>query len=329
MLWAQLKQVTLPSPPPDWNIIPPSEEQLAAFRTQYADAAVAAAEKAHAFYTAFPANTNAVTAEMFECLMFREACLHGNVKAFADWGKALNAALADSRLTPAMRFALRVHAIQRMGAMPGIDDNTREAELQNALWQLVKDYPDQEGPYAMLLNLAENVPPPQARSIANQIVAHEEAPGEVKIQALNLIRHLDVMGKPLDIRFTAIDGRQVDLSQLKGKVVLVDFWATWCGPCVAEMPDVKETYDKYHSRGFEVVGISLDDDKGALMRFIQEHDISWPQYFDGLHWQNKFAVKYGIQETPTMWLVDKNGKLASEDARANLQGQVEKLLQKQ
>src|SRR5438067_10175070 len=80
----------------------------------------------------------------------------------------------------------------------------------------------------------------------------------------------DVTGKPVDIKFTAVDGREVDLAKLKGKVVLIDFWATWCGPCMGEVPHVVEAYQKLHGKGFEIVGISFDKDKGALEKTTKE-----------------------------------------------------------
>jgi peroxiredoxin len=134
------------------------------------------------------------------------------------------------------------------------------------------------------------------------------------------------VGKPLDIKFTSTDGRVVDLTDIKGKVVLVYFWATWCGPCVGEIPNVKEAYNKFHPRGFDIVGISLDNDENAFNKFVQAHGLPWPQYFDGLSWTNKFSVQYGIESIPTMWLVDKSGNLCVTNVRDDLQGQVEKLL---
>ena len=88
--------------------------------------------------------------------------------------------------------------------------------------------------------------------------------------AKTLARHLKAgtkpyqLGHPLDIRFTALDGREVDLARLKGKVVLIEFWSTTCGPCIGEMPEVKAVYDQHHSEGFEIIGISLDDKKKEL-----------------------------------------------------------------
>ncbi|HZY86294.1 MAG TPA: TlpA disulfide reductase family protein, partial [Gemmataceae bacterium] len=85
--------------------------------------------------------------------------------------------------------------------------------------------------------------------------------------------------KPLDIKYTSVDGRAVDLSKLRGKVVLVDFWATWCGPCVAELPNVRAVYDRYHAQGFEVVGISLDHSRDKLAEYVKEKQVPWPQVF--------------------------------------------------
>jgi len=110
-------------------------------------------------------------------------------------------------------------------------------------------------------------------------------------------------------------GQPLSITNLKGKVILVDFWATWCGPCVAELPNVLRTYENYHSRGFEIVGISLDEDQTKLTAFTKEKNMTWPQFFDGLGWGNKLGVKYGIESIPATFLLDGNGKIIGRDLR--------------
>ena len=132
--------------------------------------------------------------------------------------------------------------------------------------------------------------------------------------------------KPLDLKFTAVDGTKVDLADLRGKVVLIDFWATWCPPCREEVPNVVAAYKKYHDQGFDVIGISLDQDKDKLLAFTKDHGMVWPQYFDGQGWDNSISKSFGIDSIPAMWLVGKDGKVVSTDGRDDLAGQVEKLL---
>lgn len=170
--------------------------------------------------------------------------------------------------------------------------------------------------------LADNAEIPYLRQIVSG-----DAPDEMKHAAHARLNTLDPpVGKPVNVQFTAVDGRKVSLAALKGKVVLLDFWATWCPPCVREVPNVKAAYDELHPKGFEIVGISLDEDKDKLLSFTSDHQMAWPQYFDGLHWQNKYAQEFGIESVPSMWLIDKKGILRDMDAREDLSGEVKKLL---
>ncbi len=124
------------------------------------------------------------------------------------------------------------------------------------------------------------------------------------------------IGKTIpDFSATDLDGKPISLEAYRGKVLLVDFWAVWCGPCVAEIPNVKKVYNTYKDKGFEVIGISLDKDETKLRDFLKENDIPWRQVFDGQGWDSTIPQQYGIRSIPSMWLIDKEGKLISNNAR--------------
>jgi thiol-disulfide isomerase/thioredoxin len=154
----------------------------------------------------------------------------------------------------------------------------------------------------------------QRAELAKRVLDHPAATDFLKATAKDIIaKKLPYeMGKPIDLKFTAMDGREVDLANMRGKVVVVVFWATWCGPCVAEFPMIRKTYEKYHDKGLEVVGISLDDDKEDLVKFLKKNEPApWPQYFDGKGWNNQISFRFTIAGVPTIFIIDKKGNLAA------------------
>lgn len=135
----------------------------------------------------------------------------------------------------------------------------------------------------------------------------------------------DLVGKPLELAGVTAAGLPLDWASYRGHVVLVDFWATWCGPCRQEMPHVKELYEQHKDQGFNVVGVSLDKDQEALAQYLEENSIPWETLAGDE--TVELASKYGVRGIPTMMLVDRAGNVVavSHDIAA-LKDELERLL---
>lgn len=132
--------------------------------------------------------------------------------------------------------------------------------------------------------------------------------------------HVRLPGSEFQLEGTLFEGGEIDWQSYRGKVVLIDFWATWCAPCVAELPNVQANYAKYHDRGFDVVGISLDRDRKQLQKFLDRESLPWKQLFDPRaekdpRWQHPMVTKYAITQIPSAFLIDRTGKVVSVEAR--------------
>lgn len=136
------------------------------------------------------------------------------------------------------------------------------------------------------------------------------------------------LGQPApEISLPNLQDSIIRLSSFKGKVVLIDFWTSWCGPCRAANPGVVKLYNKYRSRGFEVVGVSLDNSKKNWIRAVRQDKLPYTQVIDLARLPSTAGEQYKIQRIPTTYLLDKNGKVAGVDLEAEqLEHMIERLL---
>ncbi|MEY2410391.1 MAG: hypothetical protein QOF48_3061 [Verrucomicrobiota bacterium] len=189
------------------------------------------------------------------------------------------------------------------------DDVAQIVLMKAILYLNVMDQTDKG--MALIRQLKTDYPETKQGKGADEMIARIEAAEEgKKIQST-----LMPGSKFPDFAEKDLEGKPLSIAGYKGKVVLVDFWATWCGPCVRELPNVLATYEKYHADGFDVVGISLDSEEKKLKDFIEAKKMPWRQYFDGKGWENKLGAKYGVKSIPATYLIDPSGNIIATGLR--------------
>ncbi|MFM1768954.1 MAG: hypothetical protein RJA22_1483 [Verrucomicrobiota bacterium] len=329
--WREVLAAMEPPPfPAAWETQPPSEAEQKAFARTNALLTATAAERARDFYTRFPDHAQAALARERERELLGVSAQLGNTNALTRLAALTEARLKDPSLPEEERLALRLEQLQQsLEADPGTNPVARVDALEKSVRALRKEFTNNTEVVGLLLAVAQGRlslgQTDQARALAVE-VADAIADPDIQEAAQALLKNIQRVGQPLALKFKAIDGRDVDLAALRGKVVLIDFWATWCGPCMAEMPKVKALHEKENPRGFEIIGISLDRDRKALERILARDKIPWPQHMEAAPGAEKFSDNFGIESIPTLWLIDKKGNLRDLNAIEDLEGKVAKLL---
>ena len=321
----------LPStePPAEWQKRAPTPEQIAAFEQRTAELAGQSADRARAFYTNFPTHAQAPQARQLEYQLLNLSVQLGNKDRRLALATLEDARLKDPNSTEDERFEVRMRQTMRpFNRLPPGDKADALAGLEKATRALQTEFPSRPEVFDVLLLVAqsylENNNLEKFRGVAREVA--EGGTGDARRNAQALLRRVDRIGQPVKLKFVTTEGDDFDLQKLRGKVVLLDFWATWCAPCRAGLPELKSVYKKYRSKGLEIVGVSLDQDREVFQKFVANQNMTWPQCFDGRGWENKVGREFEITSIPALWLIDRNGNLRELNAREGLAEKVEKLL---
>ena len=220
----------------------------------------------------------------------------------------------------------RARAVLLQSQLEEIDPNAGlTPALEKTMSDYEKDFPDDDSGKDLVelrLRLLRASAPDKVNGTLETL---SKSPNKSTADAART--QLAMATQPLDLKFdSATDGKPVDFSKLRGKVVLLDFWATWCGPCMAKLPEILKINEKYKGKDFQLVGVSLDQDKAALLKTVKAKGMDWPEYFDGKGWESEVGTRFGVQSIPAAWLVDKKGLVHAVDQDADLDAEIGKLI---
>jgi thiol-disulfide isomerase/thioredoxin len=245
--------------------------------------------------------------------------------------KALDA-LAGSNA----KLAVEAQAGRQFVALVLADkDEPAQLKVLDELQKIAKANPKSNAVAETLLKVKMSAAPKAVVARAEDIIL-ADLTGEAAKEYGDLIKGerkmRQAVGKPFEIAGPKVDGKPFSTKDWKGKVILIDFWATWCEPCVREMPRIRRAYIDYHAKGLEVLGVTCDDEADRLQAFLaQRNDIPWPHLWDAaenpkIKW-HPIAKEWGVFRLPAMFLVDRKGVLRSVDAKPEYEALIPKLLE--
>lgn len=331
-VWQEFLEASRPpgGPPPEWKGELPTQEQINEYHRKNGLQTAKAADLARAFYEKFPDHPNAKLAREKELKLNEVSVQLGNTNRVVRLQELRESLINSPDLPESERFRLRLLQVQQEASGKHGEGMSAVLDAMEAgARKLMKEFPGRTEPYNLLVQIVsaavQDGDLDRARRLATELEGSKLPEASKNLVRAQLKRY-DVVGKPFVFIALGLDGKEINLEKLRGKVVLIDYWASWCGPCMAEVPNMKRLYDELHSQGLEIIGVNLDESRDVLKATVEKHGMNWLHHFDGANPDGGWAGKYGISAIPTMWLIDKNGVLRDLNARQDLEGKIKKML---
>lgn len=304
-----------------------SQESANAYRRQAAVAAAAAAEKILAGKATDTQMLKAVEAKSKALQFLENQFPNGEHQTAEDFLVGLQCSERPAVAFAALRMRVTHHARQWR-----VLNDEEKHQLLADVGSVLRSMPA-KAEHARLLTfladvLGDTAEREQVVATVNLLRPHLKASLQAggdaglakKVAALDgVVRRLELPGQTIAVEGLLLDGKPIDWQAYRGKVVLIDYWATWCGLCHAELPNLRMLHQTYGEQGFEVLGVSLDENQQQVQQFLTKHSIPWPTLFghekQSRGWNHPMVAKYGIFDLPRVILVDRDGRVVTTNAR--------------
>lgn len=326
--WAVIRTSDKPPvPPAEWLEDAPVKEDVGDFNRNSANASLKLAAMCEAFGKNFPDDERADRANIRALIALKLAEKLGNNtgnERFDALMQKLSPLPAEVEFVLDAAYAMHLSELLDY-EVNGVDLGVFSKEILILTERHAAQYDTGRMQFQLAQSLVSSGQVDEGKAALRQTIK-SVADEEFKSVARLLLRQVERIGKPLVLEFTDLEGGKVSMEGYRGRVVMVDFWAMWCGPCVRALPKLKSLHEDLSAGQFEILGINFDGDPDSLRKFVNAREMDWPQYPGGEPGENALGEKLSVYQWPTVWLVDKHGVLRGINGEVDTEKKIVKLM---